>query len=118
MSGKGLPEGITFRDCCPACGDEYDKWQADLARLREENATLKEALDKSEESRIGWMEGWHKKASESEAENARLSALVEEVREIVEDYYKYAGNNYQICGLNFTANDWLRRAGEWKQGVV
>ena len=72
---------------------------ADLARLREENAKLLEEVNLKNQ----WE---HDRINEL----ARLSALVEEVREIVEDYYKYAGNNYQICGLNFTANDWLRRA--------
>ena len=73
---------------------------ADLARLREENAKLLEEVNLKNQ----WE---HDRINEL----ARLSALVEEAAGIIEHYYHPA---MQKSDISIAMQDWLRRAGEGK----
>lgn len=76
---------------------------ADLARLREENAALRirvEQFDDERSARIVQSDRLRNKV-------AHLSALVEEAAEIIEHYYHPA---MQKSDISIAMQDWLRRA--------
>ena len=89
---------------------EIEKKDADLARLREENARLRALLVE-----------YQAKTFQYEAEKAepgmllrevkRLTALVEEAAGIIEHYYHPA---MQKSDISIAMQDWLRMAGEGK----